>query len=102
MGRSSLEWLCFFIAVVRRGSSLLRTCTFRTHDILASVYDRFTKGFCHCGHVCRCSLYVIALVVELSARSCKSERVQTSGEMRALAKSRCRQVRHGAWRSGEA
>jgi hypothetical protein len=24
MGRSSLEWLCFFIAVVRRGSSLLR------------------------------------------------------------------------------
>src|ERR1700675_980342 len=40
--------------------------------------------------VCRCSLYVIALVsVELSARSCKSERVQTSGEIRALAKSRC-------------
>src|SRR5712675_1758399 len=33
-----------------------------TQDILASVYDRFTKGFCRCGHVCRCSLYVIALV----------------------------------------
>jgi hypothetical protein len=40
--------------------------------------------------------------VELSARSCKSERVQTSGEIRALAKSRRRQVRHGAWKSGEA
>jgi hypothetical protein len=52
--------------------------------------------------VCRCSLYVIALVtVELSARTCKSERVQTSDEIRALAKSWCRQVRHGAWRSGE-
>src|SRR3954465_1843664 len=72
-------------------------------DIWAAVYGRFTEGFCRCGHVCRCSLYVIALVtVELSARSCKSKRVQTSGEMRALAKSRCRQVRHGAWRSGEA
>src|SRR6266576_2351498 len=31
-------------------------------DILASVYDRFTKGFCRCRHVCRCSLYVISLV----------------------------------------
>src|SRR5258707_102934 len=31
-------------------------------EILASVYDRFTKGFCRRGHVCRCSLYVIALV----------------------------------------
>jgi hypothetical protein len=25
MGRSSLEWLCFFIAAVQRGSSLLQT-----------------------------------------------------------------------------
>jgi hypothetical protein len=39
--------------------------------------------------------------VELSARSCKPERVQTSGEIHALAKSRCRQIR-GAWKSGEA
>jgi len=63
MGRSPLEWLCFFIAVVRRGSSLLRTFYISyAQDILASVYDRFTKGFCRCGHVCRCSLYVIALV----------------------------------------
>jgi hypothetical protein len=42
------------------------------------------------------------LPVELTARTCKSELVQTSGEMHALAKSRHRQVRHGAWRSGEA
>jgi hypothetical protein len=33
MRRSSLEWLCFFIAVVQRGSSLLRTYTFRTQRI---------------------------------------------------------------------
>jgi hypothetical protein len=38
---------------------------------------------------------------ELSARTCKSQRVRTSGENFALAKSRCRQVRHGAWKSGE-
>jgi hypothetical protein len=31
-------------------------------DISSSVYDRFTKGFCRCGNVCRCSFYVIALV----------------------------------------
>src|ERR1700686_2447018 len=43
-------------------------------------------------------LHVIALVTaELSARTCKSERVQTSGENRALAKSTMPQVRHGAW-----
>src|SRR6266852_3428410 len=53
--------------------------------------------------VCRCLPHVIAPVsVELSARTCKSKRIQTSGEIRALAKSRCRQVRHGAWKSGEA
>src|SRR6266567_1183892 len=98
MRRSSLEWLCFFIAEVQRGSSLLRTYTFRTRRIfLAPVHDRFTEERCDCGHVCRCSLYVIAPVtVELSAQSCKSERVQTSSEMRALAKSWCRQVRRGA------
>jgi hypothetical protein len=46
MGRSSLEWLCFFIAVVGRGSSLLRTYIFRTRRLfLAPVYDRFTEGF---------------------------------------------------------
>ena len=46
MGRSSLEWLCFFIAVVGRGSSLLRTYVFRTRRLfLAPVYDRFTEGF---------------------------------------------------------
>jgi hypothetical protein len=39
---------------------------------------------------------------ELSARTCKSQRVRTSGEILALAKSRRRQVRHGAWRSDEA
>jgi hypothetical protein len=33
MGRSSLEWLCFFIAVVQRGSSLLRTYAFRARRI---------------------------------------------------------------------
>jgi hypothetical protein len=30
---SSVEWLCFFIAVVQHGSSLLRTYTFRTRRI---------------------------------------------------------------------
>jgi hypothetical protein len=46
MGRSSLEWLCFFIAVVGRGSSLLRTYVFRARRLfLAPVYDRFTEGF---------------------------------------------------------
>jgi hypothetical protein len=39
---------------------------------------------------------------ELSARTCKSQRVRTSGEIIALAKLRCRQLNHGAWRSGEA
>jgi hypothetical protein len=40
-----------------------------------------------------CSLQVIALIgAELIARTSKSERVQTSGEMRALAKSLCGQV----------
>src|SRR5712671_6952997 len=48
MSVSSVEWLCFFIAVVRRGSSLLRTCIFRTRRIF--FYDRFTDGFCDCGH----------------------------------------------------
>src|SRR5258708_23949097 len=47
------------------------------------------------------TLFRSLVSVELSARTCKSERVQTSGEIRALAKSRCRQVRQGAWRSGE-
>ena len=37
-----------------------------------------------------------------TARTCKSERVRTSGRTQALAKSRPRQVRHGAWKSGEA
>jgi hypothetical protein len=39
---------------------------------------------------------------ELSARTCKSQRVRTSDEILALAKSRYRQVRLGACRSGEA
>jgi hypothetical protein len=38
MRRSSLEWLCFFIAVVQRGSSVLRTCTFRTRRIFWRQY----------------------------------------------------------------
>src|SRR5882672_12395562 len=46
--------------------SAARPCRALVHFVragdLASVYDRFTKGFCRCGHVCRCSFYVIALV----------------------------------------
>ena len=56
MGRSSLEWLCFFIAVVRRGSSLAAHLHIsHAKDILAPVYDRFTDGFCDCGHADRAS-----------------------------------------------
>src|SRR6266851_10126120 len=57
MGRSSLEWLCFFIAVVRRGSSLAAHLHIsHAKDIfLAPVYDRFTEGFCDCGHADRAS-----------------------------------------------
>src|SRR5260370_11559180 len=79
-------------------SSSLSYCT--THPCCA-VTHFVREGYF--APVRRCSLQVIALVsAELTARTCKSERVQTSGEMRALAKSRCRQVRHGAWRSDEA
>jgi len=51
MGRSSLEWLCLFIAVVRRGSSLaVQLHISHAKDIfLAPVYDRFPDGFCECG-----------------------------------------------------
>jgi hypothetical protein len=46
--------------------------------------------------------YRLRAGAELSARTCKSQRVWTSGEILALAKSLGRQVRHGAWKSGEA
>src|SRR5258708_4786117 len=51
MGRSPLEWLCFFIAVVRPGSSLAAHIHIsHAKDILAPVCDRFMEGFCDCGH----------------------------------------------------
>src|SRR6266480_3304810 len=58
MGRSSLEWLCFFIAVVRRGSFLpahlhisYAKDIFVVHEaISAPVHDRSTEKFCDCGH----------------------------------------------------
>ena len=37
-----------------------------------------------------------------AAQTCKSERSRQAGEVSALAKSRCHQVRHGACRYGEA
>jgi hypothetical protein len=49
MRRSSLERLCFFIAVVQRGSSLLRTCAFCTRMFLGTGYDRFTELLYECG-----------------------------------------------------
>lgn len=74
---------------------------FVAQNILAPVYSRFTKGVLPL-RTCPSLLAPCHWSVELSARSCKSERIQTSGEMCALAKSWRRQVRHGAWRSGEA
>jgi hypothetical protein len=55
MGRSSLEWLCFFIAVVRRGSSLAAHLHISHSEgyFLAPVCDRFKGGFCDCGHAGR-------------------------------------------------
>src|SRR6266702_7714613 len=51
MGRSSLEWLCFFIAVVRHGSSLAAHLYIsHAKDIFWTGYDRFSEGFCDCGH----------------------------------------------------
>lgn len=76
---------------------------FVAQNILAPVYSRFTKGgFATADMSVAARSMPLRWSVELSARSCKSERIQTSGEMRALAKSWRRQVRHGAWRSGEA
>jgi hypothetical protein len=46
MGRSSLEWLCFFIAAAKRGSPPAEHLHISyAQDILAPVYGRFRKGF---------------------------------------------------------
>jgi hypothetical protein len=63
MGRSPLEWLCFFIAAAKRGSPLLSTYTFGTRRIFwRQSMAGSQKGFCHCGHLRRCSLDAIALI----------------------------------------
>src|SRR6478609_6648282 len=50
-------------SVVQRGSSPLSICTLRTRRIFwRQSMTGSQKGFCHCGHVRRCSLDVIALV----------------------------------------
>jgi|SRR5580704_13288665 hypothetical protein len=51
MSVSPVEWLCFFIVVVLSGSFLRALTHFaREGYSLAPVYDRFTEGFCDCGH----------------------------------------------------
>src|SRR5713226_442029 len=106
MGRSSLEWLCFFIAVVERSASRLHSCAFRTRRMsffdLCSLIEELLLHASHARLAGTASSVPLVAGAELSARTCKSQRVRTSGEILALAKSRCRQVRHGAWKSGEA
>jgi hypothetical protein len=106
MGRSSLEWLCFFIAAAQRGASSA------AHLRISHATDIFF-GLCPlieelCSMRATRDSFVPRLPyrwfagAELSARICKSQRVRTSDGIFALAKSRRRQVRHGAWKSGEA
>jgi hypothetical protein len=61
MGRSSLEWLCFVIAVVRRSSSLAAYLQISyAKNISAPVCDWFTEKFCDFGHPDRTRLARLA------------------------------------------
>jgi hypothetical protein len=73
---------------------------------LFPAFDRFMEGLCDMRRTLDTLLprlpYRLFAGAEWSARTCKSQRVRTSDEISTLAKSRCRQVRQGEWRSGEA
>src|SRR3981189_3401690 len=76
-------------------------------DILEPVYDRFTEGFCDCGHADRASPARHAPAVSSVTLICWREIDRTDMQIEARpdkrrirvpAKSQCRQVRQGAWR----
>src|ERR1700674_2716441 len=90
MRRSSLEWSCSSSLPYGADHALRALAHCKRDGYLFPAFDRFMEGLCDMRATLDSRLpFRLFTGAELSARTCKSQRVRTSDEIFALAKSRC-------------